>query len=296
MSKIAQVKEDLKETRNFEFIAKTFTEVNAVKAKNIRVGFEKNRRFFNEIQTVYHLVKVSEAKNKSSKMMGPGRGKNNLAIAITSNLHFYGSLNRLVMEKFVSDQTGKDSELIIIGQTGLDYLTNRDHDLKIQPLRFKKDYPDKEEINFLAQKSQDYDQVHLYYPKFVNMIRQEISVIDITQGVEREENLPVSAKNSLKTKPEKEKQIDIFEPELSKILEFFELQVKTLLLIRTFLETELSRTAARLLSMSGAQQRAQELVKAKKIEYNKVLRSIENAKILETFAGMGSWGWGEKIR
>ena len=81
----------------------------------------------------------------------------------------------------------------------------------------------------------------------------------------------------------------LFEPELPKILEFFNRQVRRLLFIRIMLETDLSLTAARLLSMSAAEERSSDLIKEKQSEIRKTLSSFINAKLLETFSSIRSW-------
>lgn len=281
MSQIAQLKEELQGTKTIKFIAKVFTEVNAIKARNIRQGFENNRRFYKEISAVYHSVRLSESSKKGNQY-NEKKNVKEVAIALTSNLRFYGSLNLDVMERFIADVSGSGKkDLIIIGQTGLDYLEARNLNLEVQPLRFKKDYPSPEEVNFLVEKTNEYSRVDLYYPKFINMISQKVDVLDITQTPEVSETDQPTADLT--------QTIEIFEPEMDKIVEFFEHQVRTLLLIRTVLETELSRTAARLLAMSASEQRADAVIKTTRSQINKISNSLENAKILETFAGMKNW-------
>jgi F0F1-type ATP synthase gamma subunit len=55
------------------------------------------------------------------------------------------------------------------------------------------------------------------------------------------------------------------------------------------LEADLSRTAARLITMSSAEERSTALIKSKKTELHKIQASIANAKLLETFSGMSKW-------
>lgn len=297
MSQLAQLKGELEEARTMQFITNAFTEVNSIRAKNIRDGFKKNRRFYDEITRVYHSVKLSAAvlgRDKSLEKKSPL----SIFVAITSNLRFYGKLNANVMEKFAKDNEGKKKgDLLVIGQTGVEYLDAKKIDLVVEPLRFKRDFPDSSEVSFLIEKTRHYDRVLLYYPKFINMVTQQVGVLDITQAVDSSE-LAQARRETLKAAHQETldriEKMDIFEPEVEKIAEFFEKQVRTLLLIRTMLETELSRTAARLLSMSAARERAEELIGIKKNQYSKINHSLENAKILETFAGMSNWnGFGK---
>ena len=78
----------------------------------------------------------------------------------------------------------------------------------------------------------------------------------------------------------------IFEPDLSKILQFFDSQIITLLLEGTFLESELSRTASRFISMDKAETEANKLIKQYLTLKAYVKRNMDNNTILENFATM----------
>ena len=78
----------------------------------------------------------------------------------------------------------------------------------------------------------------------------------------------------------------LFEPEYSEILGFFQTQVRSLLFLRVMLETDLARTAARLITMSGAEERASDVIKQKRSQLRKMQASIINTKLLETFNAM----------
>jgi F0F1-type ATP synthase gamma subunit len=119
-----------------------------------------------------------------------------------------------------------------------------------------------------------YDRVIVYFPKFESLVRQDVGVTDITQTLD-----------TGKTVPEDELSI-LFEPDLSMILEFFRMQVRSLLFLRVLLEADLARTAARLITMSGAEERSTEMMKIKRRELRKLQTSIVNAKLLETFSAM----------
>ena len=108
----------------------------------------------------------------------------------------------------------------------------------------------------------EYGKISVYYPKFVSLLTQTVGVIDITQTAAVEEK-------------DLEEEIHIlFEPELKMMLEFFETQVRTLLFLRVMLETNLSRTAARLISMSAAEERADEMIRDKKSQLRKAKTSF----------------------
>lgn len=291
MPSLRDLKEELNEAVTLQFISETFTEVNALKIKKIRSAFENNRRFYEEITRIYHFVKLNASKKtlaelpthkkkKTAKVESP---EQNVAyVAITSNSHFYGTLNLNVMRKFWQDTANlKSNSLIVTGQTGVDYLESLPNPPtggpKYTPVIFKKDSPTREEVLSLLEATRQFDQVLLYYPQFVTVMTQKVGILDITQSAPPKMS---SNENIIQF---------IFEPELPKIVEFFETQVRLLLLTRAMLESDLSRAAARLSSMSAASLRAGAAVKTKKVQISKADKSMRNSRLLDTFAGLQNW-------
>lgn len=284
MSLIADLENQLQDILTLKYITSTFTEINSIKARNIRANFEKNSVFFREIADVYHLVKEI-AINKGAlpkttlfeEDASGNKSAGTVAVAVTSNMRFYGKLNLNVMKKFEADaEKNKNRDLIVIGQTGAEYLLGREINKKAVKIAFRRDFPTPEEVSTLIARTESYRRVYLYYPQFITMITQKVGVSDITQtpteisaGVGKIEY--------------------IFEPELVKILEFFERHVRTLLLNRVLLETELSKTAARLITMSTANDRADVISRLTRSQLSKEHRAVTNARLLETFAGIGKW-------
>ena len=76
------------------------------------------------------------------------------------------------------------------------------------------------------------------------------------------------------------------------MIKFFDSQVRSILFKRVLLEADLARTAARLLSMSQAEERTDSEIKMKKVALKKVFRSFTNAQLLETFSGIKKWKHG----
>lgn len=288
MPAIKELKEELSEAVTLQFISETFTEVNALKIKKIRAAFENNRRFYEDITRVYHAVKLNAGKKKileaetaeKKKRIKKTRTEEKVAyVAITSNSHFYGTLNLNVMRKFHSDTENlKSGSLVVTGQTGADYLRGDPKFPKFKSIIFKKDTPGREEILNLLDLTRGFDQVILYYPQFVTIVTQKVAVLDITQSTPPQD---IDNEDIIQF---------IFEPELPKIVEFFETQVRLILLTRAMLESDLSRAAARLSSMSAAEQRAETAVKTKKVQISKAEKSVRNSQLLDTFAGLRNWG------
>lgn len=181
------------------------------------------------------------------------------------------------MRTFVDETAKIKSDLLIVGTTGIDFMKSARTGKPYKTITFSRDNPNLEEIHSFLDNITRYDKVFVYYPKFVTLLSQTVGITDVTQTSE------AGAK-------ENQEEINvIFEPEIDKMVEFFERQIRSLLFFRVILETDLSRTAARLISMSAAEERSDELIKEKKSEVRKATTSFINRQLLETFAGMSQW-------
>ena len=276
MPTIADLKLELDDATTLKLISSAYTEAAAARVQKIKHQFETNKQFYDEISHVYHLVRVS---GKSLKLIGikePPKQKS-LYVAVTSNQRFYGNLNVNIMNAFVEDALKKECDILLIGTTGKEFMESRLYSNPYQHMTFRHDAPTKEETKAFLDRIMPYETVMMYFPKFVSLVTQKVGTLDLTQAVGVEEK---TAEDEIHI---------LFEPEYAKILDFFSRQVRGLLFAHVMLEADLSRTAARLITMSGAEERSNEMIKEKRGELRKIQASIANVKLLETFAGIGKW-------
>ena len=283
MPRLSDLKDELGELQTLKFISSAFTEAAAVKLKNLRSSFERNRQFYDEIGQVYQLLKESarylNIKNKKLEAEGwkLEEKQKTLSIAVTSNLRFYGRLNLDTVDLFGKDTAQFATDRTVIGHTGIEYYTAISGGTAFTPIQFGKDFPTSQETHHFLETIKGYTKVLLYYPKFLTFLSQTVGVVDITQT-------PAPTLVPVEQRVEY-----LFEPEFEKIIDFFELQVRALLFRRAMLEAEVARTAARLLLMSSAEERSDDMIWDKKIQIHKAFSSFMNAQLLETFAGRAQW-------
>jgi len=281
MSVITDNKDQINDLMTFKHISAAFTEAAAVKLKNIRDAFNRNARYYEEINFIYHLVEMNAKRMQMERIKSQIERKSaRLYIAFTSNQRFFGSINTEIMNTFIRDSEPSEIEKMIIGVTGKAYVRSTGQKFSYKEMDFKKDLPAEDEIAQFLKMTENYDQVRVFYPKFISFLKQEVGVTDITQKIA----LRDSKKN------EKTKEIHLlFEPELDKMIKFFDTQVRWLLFQRIILESDMARTAARLLTMSQAEERTDFEIKKKKADLRKVVRSFTNAQLLDTFSGIKRW-------
>lgn len=276
---VKEVQEIIEEGDSLKQIAQSYSEIANLKIKRIRLEVERNRIFYDEISKIYDIVKGFALKrNFSSK-----KPKKRLCILLTSNARFYGNINSDLIKYFVgSTEELKDADILIINRAGLDFFKANKILPRYQTLLLKEDMPTGQELIDLAKLSSDYEQVQVFHSKFKSLLRQQATFTDISA-------LSFYLTNKVKAielNKDKDFMKFIFEPELSKILEFFEHQVITLLLEEAFLESELSRTASRFITMDQAESEANKFIKEYEGLKAYIKRTMVNNTILENFASM----------
>ena len=247
---IKQIDEIIEEGKSLKLIAQVYSEISFTKLKRIRGEVVRNRDFFTEISQIYHLVKDIASKKK----IATAKSKKTISLLLTSNYGFYGTVNSKLIPFFMVNTTKSDTDRIVIGKAAIEHFKAIRYFHAYKPLIFKGDLPTAEELTGLASQIKDYNQVLVYYPLFKSVLVQDPVMKDITETQSEASQIKNPALD-LSQYP------FIFEPELNKIIEFFDSQIAILLLEQTFLEAELARTASRLISMDQAQTEANKFIK-----------------------------------
>lgn len=279
---IKEIDERLEEGLSLKAIAQAYAEIANLKIKKIRAEVERNRAFFDEIARVYGIVKAFAIKRKVSLP----KSKKSLCILITSNYRFYGNINTSLINYFVgSTRQLPEVDKIILGKGGIDFFRAAGFFPKYEEFLLQKDMPTSAELEQLVKIISLYNQTLVFHSKFKSLLLQRATFTDITATSFYTKEFMV---NPLNFTAKQESLSFIFEPDLPKVLNFFESQILTLLLEQNFLESELSRTASRFISMDQAEGKANSFIK----DYEKLKgyaqRSIENNEILENYASVVS--------
>lgn len=268
---IKEIDQLIEEGNSLKQIAQSYCEIANQKIKRIRANLDRNRQFFNEISEVCGMVKTLSLKNKVTLP----KTKIRLSIILTSNYRFYGNINSDLIDFYIALTKDVQTDRIFLGKAAIDYFKANNVFKEGQEIILKSDQPTGEELTSLVNIIKDYNQVLVFYPRFKSLLVQEPVFSDITTLAK------ISQKSDSDFK-------FIFEPDLPKLLSFFDSQILTLVLEETFLEAEVARTASRFISMDQAETEANKYIK----EYIKVKayakRTVVNNQTLENFASMAA--------
>lgn len=262
---IQEIKNLIEEGESLKVIAQAYSEIANLKIKRIRSEVERNRLFFAEISKVYGLVKAFAKQRKVSMP----KAKKRVCAIITSNYRFYGQIHSDLIRFFINFVSQMDSDVILIGRAAIDYFKSKPVLKTPQEIILKSDLPGALELAGLVKIIKDYNQVLIFHSRLKSLLVQQPVFTDITASSDT-------------VLPAKEGAARfIFEPELLKILNFFDTQILTQLLEATFLESEVSRTASRFISMDQAETEANKFISEYRMLKAYTERNIRNNQLLE---------------
>lgn len=263
---VKQISEIIDEAKGLKDFTAVLTEVSSIRLRRIRKQVQNTRIFFNGLASLYSLVKAMNPHLNFKK-------QGTVSILLTSNLRFNGYLNESMMRFFISQTAKFKTDRIIVGSMINKILTATKYPYPFTSFVFQKDLPSSAELNGLVRQLTDYEQILVFYSEFKTVLKQVPTIKDITQ----------TEKAAVEQATIKKKAF-ILEPELPKILQFFDTRIKVALLHQAFLEAELSRIATRLVTMDEAQRNAQAFLNQQQTLLSLAKRSLENKRILEAQA------------
>lgn len=271
MSVIRDLQEQLEQVQTAQFVTTMLRDISVTRLQSLRAEFETNKAYYQQLHSLMEGVKqYAKAKKIDLDAIGLNRGR--IYVALTANKRFYGNLNNNVMERLHKVMYEEPSVAgYVIGQTGLQYLESHSElRTRINNRVFKDDEPTTTEVNNLINDLQDYSEVIVIHPTFVNSFRQEIKQTDIThQPTDTIDNLVPSLEY-------------LCEPELPELLQFFRTHIRLVLFKRAVLETRLALIGARLMKMQRARERSVELVREQRRIIHKEMSTIQSMRLLET--------------
>lgn len=268
------IKEQIDTTLSIELITEALSDIATSKLKSTRGSIEHTVSYFHQISDLYKVVKSVAVRSKTIKHL-PKRKNNGktVCVLLTSNSRLYGSLDT-ELTKFYFDQTIKlNCDRMVIGHFGAEILRSLSYRKPYEAIIFKKDAPEISELSPIALKLFNYARILVFYSKFKTLLNQEPFISDISTSY-LEETDPKTPYHY------------ITEPEIDKILAFFDAQISFLMFQSIFLEVDLSRLAYQMISMNQAQENAKKILKGQKKELLKFRKALINEQILENFSSM----------
>ncbi len=277
MLRIDDIKQNITDLESFKELVRAYEQIASLRMKKTREDVLYNRKYMYSINEIFEEVRssyVSAAKKllkkkKGKKLTFLAHNGKTVAVLLSTNTGLYGDIVKRTFNLFMKEAEKNASEITIIGRHGLSLFlgVNPNHpytffnlpeiDIKARDLA--------PIINHIVQ----YEEIHLYYGKFISVIKQE------------PENVVVSSQVAL-DEGSTEKKSYIFEPSLEEILMFFETEIFASLFEQAVHESQLAKFASRVLAMNKADTNIKERLKVLKLNEIKARHGESNRKQLNS--------------
>lgn len=261
MQNIQKIEQEIEIATSVKSLAVAYEEISIMKMKKIR-DVVLNMRFyldnlypvFKEVRKIYvetnmtkkSLLMLKEEDDLSKNFSTIKKNGKTVIVLITPNSRMSGNLTKAVISHFLDDlpesAKGKNIDYVIIGKIGASLIRGTYTKLNNKNVLFF-DFPSMKsetEILRIVQSIMKYDKVLVYYGKFKNLIQKVSTKDEISAEYEN-----VNPKEMMKSD-------FIVEPDVGHILNFFELQVFSVLFKQRLSESELGMLGSRISAMEAA--------------------------------------------
>ena len=247
----------------------------------------RSRDFALEINNLFQQVKVSASNiidpKKRSYLAKNGK---TLFVFLSTNTGLYGDIVRRTFGLFAKYVGQYADNILIIGKSGLKLAQEHSIAKPLAYLDFPENSIDSSFLDRISSYLLQFERVIVFYAKFEGIMHQEESMIDISG------NPPPTASWPASPAPPKAGQIKIkyfFEPEVQKILAFFEKEIFASILEQTVREFELAKLSSRVVGLDKAIDHIDEELKKTIFKRNAFLHAESNRKQIQTFSSMSLW-------
>jgi len=250
MATVQDIEEEIKEINSLQILTQAYEEIASTRMKKVRTNVLSKRDFLQEIYGLFEEVRSSYARQVQAlaKRRG-GRGGNvtflghngkTVTVFLSANTGLYGDIINKTFRIFLEDIRNSSSEVTIVGRHGLGLFLAEEPN---RPYTFfdLPDYnPSSKELSTIIKHIVQYEQIKVYYGRFVNVVTQKPSVYTI------------SAQIDIEKEAEKKPKLYLFEPSLEEILMFFEKEIFASLFEQSVNESELAKFSSRVMAMDKA--------------------------------------------
>jgi len=278
---------------NFEFLETirslcvAYEQISVMKMKKIKDAVLYTRGFYDELSEVYlqmkktykHQVMTLARQNQikdPQKLLLMGKNEKTVDILLSANNKLYGDILNKVFYKFVEEIRNENTDLVIIGRLGkkmyddlgskkaYTYFEIPDTDLTINDL--------KPVINNIIK----YSKINVFFGRYESFFSQLALNKNITGDIMMGNDRDL-----------KDNKFYYFEPNLEKILLFFETQIFSNFFKQTAYEGQLARYASRISAMEQALdvvEKEKKMTTSLKIKaHNSSMERKQNERVAQIF-------------
>ncbi len=267
-----------------------YGEIASTRMKRTRQSVLTSRDFMAEVYDVFKEVfasyRAEVMRLVKSRGEDPALGVTLLShngktvsLLLSANTGLYGEVVRRSFDLFMRDVRRSDVEVAIVGRVGRNYFLNDEPGRPYTYFELPDNGTDRERLSELVRHLVQYEEIHVYFGQFQNVVSQEPTKMVISAATLLT-NLGAGSGEENKY---------IFEPTLERVLMFFETEIFASLLDQTVRESQLSKFASRILAMNRAHENIENSLRRLALDELRARHSVLNRKQLDGMVSMKLW-------
>jgi F-type H+-transporting ATPase subunit gamma len=283
-----EIRRRIKSVKSTQQITRAMQMVAAVKLNRVRSIAENSRPYVERLGTLMQIVRSSEMAELATDhpAFRTTEGSRLLLLVITSDRGLCGTFNMNMfnaVEQFLESNKEKQVTIFAIGKKGYDALTHKGYAVeKFFPVPASAALAsDLRTITTLSTEyfnAQSVDEVHIYYTRFVNVLRHEPTHLKL---------LPLSPLREEEKKHLVKGEVGfIMEPSFQELAQAIIPQYIETEIYHSLIESLTSEYAARMVSMRNATDNADEMIKALTLTYNKARQASITRELIDIIGGV----------
>ena len=282
MSRLQEVSERKAAMGTIVNLTSVFEGLASMRIAQVKNQVLESQAFFSEIWNIYKQMRVDSlfrfGRTKRDEVI-----KKKLYIIITAEGGFSGDIDQKLIRMMLSDYHPDRNDIIVIGHHGALLLIQ-------QQISFKKYFtlPSRDtniNVRPLVQEIRRYESTSVFYQKYVSLMVQDTTRIELQTAVAEEAN-KVAAKNEEIIS----EQTYIFEPSTYDVVAHLERSMTEIALSQVILDSKLAQYASRFRAMSMAKDRADDLSDELNMLFNRTKRRMQDERLKEMINGLRMGG------
>ena len=283
MGSLKEIDTRIKSTEKMKQITKAMNMVSSSKLRRAESNTKQFAPYMEKMQDAITAV-AGANKNSNHPMLQQREVKKSGYLVITSDQGLAGAYNAGVLKNLLNDINRKheradEYEILVLGQTGVDFLKNRGYNIKGSIVDIA-DQPSFKSVQAIAKKAidlygdEEIDELNIYYSHFVTVLENKPSKKTVLPLSPEDSSLGHGQMSSYEFEPDKESILSVILP-----------QYVESLIYGTILDAKASEHAARMTAMKNATDNATDLIDDLSLEYNRARQAAITQQITEIVGG-----------
>lgn len=285
------IAKELDGVRALSDITGVFEGIASMRIAQIKNQVLESEEFFNRLWGMYTQIRVDDLFHFGRRQSKDKIIDKELMIAITAEGGFSGDIDKILIEKLLSEYDESKNDIIVIGHHGASQITQ--HGVSYYK-SFKMPARD-QNINVLpiVAEIQRYRTTSVYYQTYKSLMFQDVKKINLDAAVQEKGSAIESKKQDLEDIISEATYI--FEPSAYAVVDHLERSMLNIALSQTILDSKLAQYASRFRAMSGAHQKSSEMHKVLSVKLLRALRAVKDERLKEITTGLKRSGRGMTI-